>query len=104
MAHEKVLYEVQRTRYLQVYANGQGTKTRRYLNYESILYQVLIDDGQGLVYNHGQDLGTSQGRVQTEYLRLFYLSISVSQVLLTYTEYNQPHESLTNKNIIYISI
>ena len=68
MAHEKVLYEVQRTRYLQVYANGQGTKPRRYLNYESILYQVLIDDGQGLVYNHGQDLGTSQGRVQTEYL------------------------------------
>ena len=33
-----------------------------------------------------------------------YASTDMDKVLLKYTEYNEPHESLTNKNIIDVSI
>lgn len=33
-----------------------------------------------------------------------YASTDMDKVLLKYTEYNEPHESLTNKNIIEVSI
>lgn len=33
-----------------------------------------------------------------------YASTDMDRVLLKYTEYNEPHESLTNKNIIEVSI
>ena len=32
-----------------------------------------------------------------------YASTDMDKVLLKYTEYNEPHESLTNKNIIDVS-
>lgn len=32
-----------------------------------------------------------------------YASTDMDKVLLKYTEYNEPHESLTNKNIIEVS-
>lgn len=32
-----------------------------------------------------------------------YASTDMDRVLLKYTEYNEPHESLTNKNIIEVS-
>jgi SRF-type transcription factor (DNA-binding and dimerisation domain) len=33
-----------------------------------------------------------------------YASTDMDKVLLKYTEYNEPHESLTNKNIIEVSV
>lgn len=33
-----------------------------------------------------------------------YASTDMDKVLLKYTEYNEPHESLTNKNIIEVSL
>lgn len=33
-----------------------------------------------------------------------YASTDMDKVLLKYTEYNEPHESLTNKNIIEVII
>ena len=33
-----------------------------------------------------------------------YASTDMDKILLKYTEYNEPHESLTNKNIIDVSI
>ena len=33
-----------------------------------------------------------------------YASTDMDKVLLKYTEYNEPHESLTNKNIIDVSM
>ena len=33
-----------------------------------------------------------------------YASTDMDKVLLKYTEYNEPHESLTNKNIIDVSV
>ena len=33
-----------------------------------------------------------------------YASTNMDKVLLKYTEYNEPHESLTNKNIIDVSM
>ena len=33
-----------------------------------------------------------------------YASTDMDKVLLKYTEYNEPHESLTNKNIIDVSL
>lgn len=33
-----------------------------------------------------------------------YASTDMDKVLLKYTEYNEPHESLTNKNIIEVTI
>lgn len=33
-----------------------------------------------------------------------YASTDMDKVLLKYTEYNEPHESLTNKNIIEVCI
>lgn len=33
-----------------------------------------------------------------------YASTDMDKVLLKYTEYNEPHESLTNKNIIEVNI
>ena len=32
-----------------------------------------------------------------------YASTDMDKILLKYTEYNEPHESLTNKNIIDVS-
>ena len=33
-----------------------------------------------------------------------YASTDMDKVLLKYTEYNEPHESVTNKNIIDVSL
>lgn len=33
-----------------------------------------------------------------------YASTDMDQILLKYTEYSEPHESLTNKNIIEVKI
>jgi len=33
-----------------------------------------------------------------------YASSDMDQILLKYTEYNEPHESLTNANIIQVKI
>ena len=33
-----------------------------------------------------------------------YASTDMDKVLLKYTEYNEPHESLTNKNIIEVKL